>query len=165
MSAFKTTGNLFADYLLYDNGRKVFSLQEKKNVDSFVSFFMNPCLFCDELDQSQISEIRAPLFTFDNGILIEASKLAPIERADGKYVFHPGHILKRDRYIDGEYDFEYCFDYGWASGVVMKLLQNFTIKILTKDMKYSCFVKAFMQGLWKYSFQWERSIEILKDQN
>ena len=152
-----STGNLFADYLLYSDGKSDYNLysENKENVEAFIELFASPYLYCDGNVQQQYVEIKAPIFCQAKPGLSLVWESASISIADGDWYLHPAHLLQRSWY-EGKNVYA---AFKWADIKSQTYLERFSIGIKADGIEYVCRVQWKECVIRKYAFQWKRTIE------
>ena len=147
------SNNLFADYLLSDNRKPVFSMLDDENLDAFLDFFSEPTMIWDGNEQGSVALIDAPIYRRDPKTFhMERIGLGRIPVGNSSEFFSPKDLILYDFGLDGFYYPEH----GWCLPHTIDLLQDMRIVIQTEDYIFDEELRANRDGFTKQSFRWEK---------
>ncbi|MCR5263709.1 MAG: hypothetical protein K6D94_07535 [Clostridiales bacterium] len=161
----KSTGNLFADYLLYEYGGKTYDMRDIENTYSFIRFFDYPFYLPDKNNQLTIVTVSSPAFSHTrNGKIIRLDDKDWISESSLRYkknIFTPGDLVEYDLYSNA---YEFCSreDGVWCLYNTQESLSDFHICLKTHGYNITCKLNSNDEGIFKYSWQWQE-LNILND--
>ena len=151
-----STGNTFADYLLFEYSGETYDMMDKEKAYSFIQFFDFPLVYPDKNDQLTFVFISSSAYIYGQyGNFRKVADQDWIYDSHLRYnknLYTPGDMVLLDYYTD-----EYLY-YGkdiWCLNRTNECLDSFQIKLKTSQYTISYHLHSVDKGIFKDNWQWK----------